>query len=120
MLVSGSAAVAQTCQVTATAGTAPTISKMVHFTFAGTENLICEVTQQVNANCYQYSYFVGRMNSETRPARGMGTGPNPVCGFACGFAAGQYSVGTTLCNVTLDSSDGLPVELLKFEIDPQD
>lgn len=107
------------CMVTNTYTLGPQmIGKAIHFTItAGTFRVGCRTQTSVNANCAggtSNTFLAAAMDSNVLAVNGNGTGMSPFCSWRCGRS---FTGATTTCaTVTLDSSDGLPVELLDFSI----
>jgi hypothetical protein len=112
----------QTCTTTATNtnGMSMYVQKRVHFTFTGTFDIKCVEVSEAQAQCSDGdTYLVNAMSSAIWDVEGQGTGASPMCGFACGQGSGQNNtLASTWCTVSLSATDGLPVELLDFEVVP--
>jgi hypothetical protein len=122
LFIAGAPAAAQDmCVVTNTTTAAPMVMKTVHFTFTGTMDIGCSIGAMANAACMTSgTYFASQMSSAMRNVTGTGTAPNPTCSFNCGFKPNLTSVTNVLCVVTMDSTDGLPVELMEFSVESTD
>lgn len=72
---------------------------------SGTAATTCALTMSNNANC-----SIGMAATFLQTFHAVQTGPNPSCQWSC----------TACPEVTLDTADGLPVELLEFDIENGD
>jgi hypothetical protein len=105
------------CSVIGTTGTAPTITKTVQFVVTMYNSTIfCQPIMSNNANCNIAGGGIpAAPTTVTRMVVAMRTASTaPYCSWEC---RGNYP---TICaNPRIDSSDGLPVELLDFSIETE-
>ncbi|GJM10089.1 MAG: hypothetical protein DHS20C11_23650 [Lysobacteraceae bacterium] len=95
------------------------IVKYVDFAFpAGTMTTIaCHARSGSNAFCNDFDTALGNAGDGDRVRIGATqSGPMPYCNFDCGIGD-RTALSQTLCSATINGQDGLPVELMNFDVE---